>query len=42
MAQEDYTVTADIPTLVGTLRELSLQQRTSDERILQLLGGLAK
>jgi type I restriction enzyme M protein len=42
VAQEDHTVTADIPTLVGMLRELSLQQRTSDERVLQLLGGLAK
>lgn len=41
VAQEDDSVTADLPTLVGMLRELSLQLRASDERVLQLLGGLA-
>lgn len=42
VALEDYSVAADLPTLVGMLREMSLQQRASDERVLQLLGGLAK
>jgi type I restriction enzyme M protein len=40
--QKDDTVTADLPTLVGMLRDLSIQQRASDERVLQLLGGLSK
>jgi type I restriction enzyme M protein len=42
VTQEDGAATADVPTLVRVLRELSLQQRTSDERVLQMLGGLAK
>ncbi|GAA4242390.1 class I SAM-dependent DNA methyltransferase [Actinomadura meridiana] len=42
VAQEDDTITADVPTLLGTLRELSSQLRAADERVLQLLGGLTK
>lgn len=42
VTQEDDSVTPDIPTLIHRLREMSVQQRVLDERILQLLGGLAK
>lgn len=42
VAQEVEAVTQDVPTLLCTLRALSLQQRASDERVLKLLGGLAK
>lgn len=31
---------ADIPTLIGALRALSVEQAASDERVMKLLGGL--
>lgn len=42
VTQDDDTTTADVPTLVGLLRELSAQQRASDERVLRLLEGLGR
>lgn len=42
VGQTNGTEMADIPLLVGRLRELVSELHDSDSRVLQLLGGLAK
>lgn len=40
--QADNTATADIPSLISKLRSLASELHESDERLLQVLRGLAK
>ncbi len=42
VGQTDDAETADIPSLIGRLRELASDLHDSDKRVLQLLGSLAK
>lgn len=42
VGQTSDTATADIPSLIGKLRELASELHNSDERVLRLLGSLAK
>lgn len=42
VVQQDEVVATDIAALVGSLKDLAVQQRSSDERLLQLLGGLVR
>ena len=42
VGQTSDAATADIPSLIGRLRELASELHESDTRVLQLLGNLAK
>lgn len=42
VAQADDTLSADIPALIAKLRTIAAEVHASDERVLTLLGGLAK
>jgi len=42
VGQANDAETADIPSLIGKLRELASELHESDKRVLQLLGSLAK
>jgi type I restriction enzyme M protein len=42
VGQAEEATSADIPELIDKLRELAAELRTSDQRLLQLLGSIAK
>ena len=42
VAQASDAATADLPTLIGALQKLALEQQASDQRVMRLLGGLVK
>jgi type I restriction enzyme M protein len=42
VGQAEDATTADIPSLITKLRNLATELHASDQRVLQLLGGLAK